>query len=150
MEKNLCRLRAFLISFLLLLIGLPSHARQNVSASYVPTIYGIVLNSSGWPSNNPLYGVYSFMPDKSVIVTSPEHLDNWMRANSGGVWFNRRLHYMNSLQGSGNNVLNEYQCWNTDTWELETRPNRCLVFSLPMTARPTSWARCSSAPMRHP
>lgn len=120
MEKNLCRLRAFLISFLLLLIGLPSHARQNVSASYVPTIYGIVLNSSGWPSNNPLYGVYSFMPDKSVIVTSPEHLDNWMRANSGGVWFNRRLHYMNSLQGSGNNVLNEYQCWNTDTWELET------------------------------
>lgn len=86
--------------------------------SYVPTIYGIVLNSNGWSTSNPQFGVYSFMPSQSVILTTPEHVDRWLSANSGGVWYDGHLHYMNSLQGQGDNVLNMYQCWDTETWQL--------------------------------
>lgn len=117
MEK-LHRFRAALIGIAVLLGGLHASAQQKVSASYVPTIYGIVLNSSAWPNSDPQFGVYSFMPNQSVIVSTLEHQDRWLRANSGGVWFDGRLYYMNSLQGSGGNVLNMYQCWDTDSWTM--------------------------------
>ncbi|MBP3251581.1 MAG: choice-of-anchor J domain-containing protein, partial [Prevotella sp.] len=117
--KKFHRFRAALIGIMVLLGGLQAHAQQRVSASYVPTIYGIVLNSSAWLSGDPQFGVYSFMPGQPVIVTTLEHQDRWLRANSGGVWYGGKLHYMNSLQGSGDNALNLYQRWDTDSWTME-------------------------------
>ena len=117
MNKKLRKLSVAIIGIIALLTGQPASAQQRVSANYVPTVYGIVLNSAAW-TNAPQYGVYSFMPNQSVIVPTLEHQDTWMRANSGGVWYDGILHYMNSIQGSGETILNMYQSWNTETWTL--------------------------------
>lgn len=105
--------------FLRMLLSLLATSAFAVSALAQPTIYGIVINSSGWSTSNPQYGVYSFMPTGSVILTTAEHVDRWLMSNSGGVWYDRHLYYMHSLQGQGDNVFNTVYRWNTDTWTRE-------------------------------
>lgn len=90
---------------------------ETAQPQYVPTIYGVVINASNWSTSDPKYGVYSFMPNSSVIIPVEEHLDKWLIANSGAVWYENNLHMMYSLQGAGDNIFNNYSKWNTETWE---------------------------------
>ncbi|MBR1414572.1 MAG: choice-of-anchor J domain-containing protein [Prevotella sp.] len=145
------RLLTLLLSLLAIpLLAQPSAFRPSAQLSqltqasdgYMPTIYGIVMNSTGWPSSAPQYGVYSFLPNQSLILTTPEHLDGWLRANSGGVWFGGKLHYMNSLQGAGDNVLNLYHRWDTETWEQEVsygmQPSESVKLASDLTYDPVT------------
>ena len=105
-------------SFKMLLVALVAML-GSTGAVAQPTIYGIVINSSGWSTSNPQYGVYSFIPVGSVILTTPEKVDRALISNSGGVWYDKHLYYMHSLQGQGDNVFNAFYRWDTETWTKE-------------------------------